>query len=52
MSEYIFGTNIPNIFVCNMRKRSNLDLASKKEQTVRVEKMKKCDCLINVRGFR
>lgn len=31
-------------------KRSNLNSASKKEQMVWVEKMRKCDCLTNVTG--
>lgn len=35
------GTNRPDMFVYDVRKRSNLNLASKKEQMVRVEKMRK-----------
>lgn len=52
MSEYMCGTNIPEVFVCDVRKRSNLNLASEKEQMVGVKKMRKCGCLINVTGSR
>lgn len=34
-----------SMFVCDTRKGSNLHLASKKEQTVRVKKMRNFDCL-------
>lgn len=45
MRRYMCGTKRPDMFVCDMRKRSNLHLASKKEQMVRVEKTRKSDCL-------
>lgn len=49
MNRYISATWYRlDMFVCDMRKRSNFNLASEKEQMVRVEKMRKCDGLTNV----
>lgn len=49
MNRYISATWYRlDMFVCDMRKRSNLNLASEKEQMVREEKMRKCDGLTTV----